>query len=375
MNQAIHFPPGHHYECTECGKCCVVPWRVKVDAAKAESIRAMESYRAQVRQGYQPLVVLDDAFELQRREDLSCFFLNDGLCEIHKEGGVGAKPAVCRLYPFWLVATVDGYYASLAFTCPAVISGNGPPVETHSSDLTSTVKDAPHFFPTELEPGRSITLTHQSRIDWAEYLAFEGSLREMVDRETDQVGVLLKAASAALVMSATGAPLQLEGSELHLLVFEQLQQMLPLFVINSLASIEEKQDPDARPALAQQIATEGYLSKLAGHTLPPYQPHCQLDHLTRDVLKRYVTNKIWGKTLITGPTMTARVLLLVVCLEVFQYFYSSLGTVTNQRHFSLELAERCFDLVETDLLVHFELVLPLMEEWERVGLQMLQPSA
>ena len=66
---------------------------------------------------------MDDEFELARADDGSCYFLKDGLCGIHAEQGLTAKPSVCQLYPLSLVATPDGYYVSLAFTCPAVISG------------------------------------------------------------------------------------------------------------------------------------------------------------------------------------------------------------------------------------------------------------
>ena len=38
-------------------------------------------------------------------------------------------------------------------------------------------------------------------------------------------------------------------------------------------------------------------------------------------------------------------------------------------HFDPEILEWCFDLVESDFLLHSELILPLMEEWERVGLE------
>ena len=129
-----------------------------MDRTEHASLKELESYKSLVKEGYQPLKVLDEDYELARLPDLGCHFLEDSLCRIHGEAGPGAKPTVCQLYPFQLVRSPGGYYISLAFSCPAVISGTGEELSKHREGLRQTVLDSPYFFPPELKPPNACLL-------------------------------------------------------------------------------------------------------------------------------------------------------------------------------------------------------------------------
>lgn len=365
VDRPLHFPEDTYFSCTDCGKCCTSAWRIKVDPTKADQIRQTQVYQRLKKEGYQPLKVMDDEFELARADDGSCYFLKDGLCGIHAEQGLAAKPSVCQLYPFSLVATPEGYYVSMAFTCPAVISGSGDPVELHRESLRTTVDGAPHFFPPDLVTGDRVTLTSETAIPFSRYQQLEGMLLESIGDGRNLVGVLLGAASSVLDGTWSSRPSEKTG-----VVWQNLHQMLPLFLANSVASMERKSRPEERAEYAQCLLYGGLVqSEVLGAEAPPFQQDSPTCQLTRSILTRYVKSKIWGKVLLTGPTLTVRLLLLALSLELLVYYYQARKRQLGSLHFDPEVLEWCFDLVESDFLLHSELVLPLMEEWERVGLQ------
>ncbi len=308
---------------------------------------------------------MDEEFELDRADDGSCYFLEGGLCGIHAEQGLAAKPTVCQLYPFSLVATPEGYYVSLAFTCPAVISGSGAPVEDQRDSLRATVEAAPHFFPPDLQPGERVTLTAESATTFERYQKLEKRLLDSFGDGRNLVGVILGAASSVLDGTWEG-----DSTETTEIVWHNMHQMLPLFLANCVASMERKARPEERAEYAQCLLYGGTLySEVLAAEAPPYQQGAQVCQLTRNVLTRYARSKIWGKNLLTGPTLTVRLLLLALSLELLVYYYLARKRQLGSLHFDPVILEWCFDLVESDFLLHHELVLPLMEEWERVGLE------
>ncbi|MCA9779279.1 MAG: YkgJ family cysteine cluster protein [Candidatus Eremiobacteraeota bacterium] len=365
VGRPLHFPEETYFSCTDCGKCCTSAWRIKVDPAKAEQIRQTQVYQHLSKEGYQPLKVIDEEFELDRAEDGSCYFLKDGLCGIHAEQGLAAKPTVCQLYPFSLVSTPDGYYVSLAFTCPAVISGSGAPAEEQRDSLWATVEAAPHFFPPDLSPGNKVTLTAESVTDFDRYQTLEKRLIDSFGDGRNLVGVILGAAASVLDGTWEG-----DSNQTTELVWHNLNHMLPLFLADCVASMERKARPEERAEYAQCLLYGGVVSsEVLGAVAPPYQQAAQVCQLTRSVLLRYAKSKIWGKNLLTGPTLTVRLLLLALSLELLIYYYQARKQLLGSLHFDPVILEWSFDLVESDFLLHHELVLPLMEEWERVGLE------
>lgn len=369
----LHFPPGQQYSCTECGKCCRVPWRIRLFQDEVDRIKTFESYKRLEREGFQPLVVVDEKFQINRKSNARCYFLaDDGLCDIHREQGVAAKPSVCQLYPFNLVRTPQGYFVSMAFTCPAVISGAGGAANAHAEELANTVVAAPAFFPPDYEPSPSVRLSKNRTIAWSDYVQFEQQLYQAVSLAPTSTQALLFAV-AGCVAYATGKEehLFLDGNSglLHA-VAEQLESMLPAFSSCLVASLEEDSDPTRRAERLTEIQEGRFYSKwIEGEV--EFDRRVEVDVLLKNVLDRYVLNKIWGKLLIVGPNLVVRMLTLALSLEIFLLYYGAKAKKDGIRHFSVELAEWCFDLVEAELLVHDELYLEFVEEWENYCLELV----
>lgn len=373
----LHFPPGQQYSCTECGKCCSVPWRIRLFQDEVDRIRGYECYKRLKREGYRPLKLVDEKFQINRRSNHHCYFLaEDGLCDIHREHGVYSKPSVCQLYPFNLVLTPDGYYVSMAFTCPAVISGSGGAVGLHAEELAKTVMNAPKFFPPDQESSRTVRLSRDRTVDWEEYVQLEQQLYQAVAlAPTPTQALLFAVAAGAAYVAGAQNRLFLDGSsELLHQLSEQLELMLPEFRSCVMASLEEDLEPEKRSEKLAEIQEGRFYSKWIGAEVL-LRENRPVDQLLKNVLDRYVLNKIWGKILITGPTLLVKMLTLAVCLEVYQVYYHARTEKEGARHFSIEIAEWTFDLIEAELLVHDELYLPLMEEWENYVLQLFVVQA
>jgi Fe-S-cluster containining protein len=82
---------------------------------------------------------------LAHRGDGACVFLNEanGLCRIHEQFGMDAKPISCRMYPFQITATFEGEASVTArFDCPTVRRNQGKP---HDESLPQLRKYADRF--------------------------------------------------------------------------------------------------------------------------------------------------------------------------------------------------------------------------------------
>jgi Fe-S-cluster containining protein len=75
---------------------------------------------------------------LPHQSDGSCVFLNasNGLCRIHEQFGLEAKPLGCQLYPFRIVPTFKGEATiGLRYDCPTVRKNEGSPVAESLPEL------------------------------------------------------------------------------------------------------------------------------------------------------------------------------------------------------------------------------------------------
>ncbi len=99
-------PLRHH--CTGCGGCChgVIVWLNDVE-------------QAQVRNYAQAMGLPEPVVDRRLRFDKGrCVFqLDGGLCHIHAEHGLDAKPMLCRQYPLVLARTEDGLRAGVDPGC------------------------------------------------------------------------------------------------------------------------------------------------------------------------------------------------------------------------------------------------------------------
>lgn len=125
------------WDCTGCGGCCPGSL-IRLNEGDIERLRQQDwehhpDYRGQkilIRHGW-----WKPEYLLAKRKDGRCIFLaDDGLCRIHRELGLEAKPLVCQLFPFQLVPLEKFAYLTLRRYCPSVAGEQGRPVGEYLKD-------------------------------------------------------------------------------------------------------------------------------------------------------------------------------------------------------------------------------------------------
>lgn len=365
---SILFPPGQQFSCTACGKCCRQQWRIRVDPAEAERLESLQAFEQSVKQGYQPLEVVEEQLQLGKKEDSRCVFLQeDNLCQIHGEGGPEVKPAPCRLFPFQLVGTPDGYYVSLSFSCPAVLCGTGELTQHDAEELALTVKAAPHFFPADLKANENVTVCSGVAIPWLAFREWEEAILKLLETPlelTRALSVAVATVAEAIVNEARFEMRVPPGSRVNA-VCERMAPMIAVFRNLCIASIEESEDLEKRQELLTKLDCGiGFHSNLLDAIVPAEEKPGTRDLITAEILTRYVHNQLWGKRLTTGPTFMSRLLYLLVSLEVFWFYLSGAKTVTGELHFAPKQVERCFEFLEAQAIYHQDILIPIFLEWE-----------
>lgn len=368
MAKRLHFPLEQNYKCTSCGKCCNAQWRIGVTPEQKEVIEKTQAFQKAVKDGFQPLVVREDKFELNRDSEGHCFFHKNELCAIHAEVGPQAKPAACNLYPFQLVATPDGYFVSLSFSCPAVVAGVGGDSSDHREELQQIVESAPHFFPPDIQAGGDITISEEFQVPWTSYLIWETDLIDSLRHANTPVEALFDGVSRlteAVILNQEPVFRQTHTA-LSSLLKKNLMELAPFFTLITVSNIEEYSDLGRRKELVAKLtAGSTFHTRLLETQTPKFRPHRPFDQLTTSIVQRFVTAQIWGKRLITGPTFLSRLLFLAVSLEVFRFYLETYKLKTGEKHFTQTGVEWCFDFMENELLHHHDILFPAFVEWER----------
>lgn len=120
------------WSCHSCGLCC----RTLVGHLLDHERKRLEQQGWEEKLGVAPVVRVGRGYALNKRPDGACVFLDaDNRCRIHAEEGEKAKPLACRIFPFSVRPTADGWQASLRFDCPSVIESKGDPIGRHRSLL------------------------------------------------------------------------------------------------------------------------------------------------------------------------------------------------------------------------------------------------
>lgn len=343
---SIIFPSQLNFECTSCGKCCRSSFEIPIKAHTVAKIQRSDPYRKLVREGYQPLRVLAESFHfLDYREDGTCHFLDsDQLCGLHKSHDPTYKPVICRLYPFNLVPTPDGWYASVLFSCPAVISGTGAPLEAHREELANLLTGEEGKLPT-LPPVKQHILAHQEEtVPWNQYLEWEDKLLDALNPQ-DPAQSLLKAARDLL----PGSP--------------KLQEKVEEFGNLALLYLEDCEDPEL--FFEQLCRGEKPYSERLQTQLSSFQLRAPSNRLVQEVLSRYLQSLIRGKLLVIGPTLFCRLVLVAVSLSILLGDLEVLAERDGELHFSFPHLEECFDTCETRLVAQSNDLEPYLLELEQ----------
>jgi lysine-N-methylase len=125
------------WDCHQCGICCYGAI-VRLSEKDREKLRQQgwdkhpdfRGRRIIVREGW-----FSSQYYLAQRDDGGCVFLTeDGLCRIHKEFGLEAKPLLCQMFPRQVIPLADKAVLTIRRACPSAVQDRGRPVEEHLPD-------------------------------------------------------------------------------------------------------------------------------------------------------------------------------------------------------------------------------------------------
>jgi Fe-S-cluster containining protein len=174
------------YRCTGCGDCCR-GWDVPLEAGEADQFRKMAT-------GLVPADRLRTALgrakhaghevETVASAQGQCVALaDDQRCLIHAQHGGDAKPRACRIFPFTFVATPAGVRVGLSFACPAVVDGEGPPLEEQRGDIEATFASAVDGTRYLLRIGDRVALAEGQELAFAEAASLVDALVAALDED------------------------------------------------------------------------------------------------------------------------------------------------------------------------------------------------
>ncbi len=183
--------PDARFTCASCNRCCSDS-HLLGPVTRAERDAILQGFaNLEGAQGssdpsnFLPLPTGDgrELYVLRPREGFCSYLDRDGLCRVHKHLGVDVKPAVCRMFPYKLTRTPDGWDAGLSLTCPTVASGRGgDPIP----EAQEKVDALPVFESLVYEAPPSLAFNEDVHGPWGAYRAWETkALKTLQDEDSD----------------------------------------------------------------------------------------------------------------------------------------------------------------------------------------------
>ena len=190
------------FTCQQSGACCRGDWLIGVDDAAHARLRdvAWERHDPALGGGakFVPLpfpLPSGERLTFTRRPSGSCVFLTeDARCAIHRHLGAGAKPQVCREFPYHFVQTPDGVAVGVSFACTAVRAHHGAALAAQQDEVRAVLAGSTRV---ERLP-EPLTLFGSIELGWEQYRPIEAALLQLLGRDDRPLAVGLLAGSALL---------------------------------------------------------------------------------------------------------------------------------------------------------------------------------
>jgi Fe-S-cluster containining protein len=180
--------PNSGFACKSCNRCCSEDHLLgPVTREERDNILLGFAQKADERgadpSNFVPLPTggADPVYLLRPREGHCSYLDRDGLCRVHKILGEEVKPAVCRLFPFRVVHTPEGWHAGMSMLCPTVAGGEGPDPRPEARRTIESLKGlTPHL----RQLGGDVLLDDGIKVPWATYSAWEAATKDTLSTET-----------------------------------------------------------------------------------------------------------------------------------------------------------------------------------------------
>ena len=195
-------PDGVVFTCQQSGACCRNDWLIGVDSTARARLEAVDWARLPPPLPPGPKFAAlpfalpsGEQSTFARRPDGACVFLDpDKRCGIHTRLGGGAKPQVCREFPYSFVETPDGVAVGVSFACTAVRAHHGRALSEQEPDIRDVLGGSTRVRRLP-EP---LTLYASVDITWAQYRPIERALLTLLADEERTLGTALLAGSVLI---------------------------------------------------------------------------------------------------------------------------------------------------------------------------------
>ncbi len=204
------------FTCQSCGDCCRSDWLIGVDDASHAALKTVEWGRYDPALGpgekFWPLprpLASGERMTFARAPSGACVFLTaESRCGIHDHLGHGAKPQVCREFPYHFVETPDGVAAGLSFACSAVLHHRGEPLAGQAAAVADIVAGSARV----VKLPDPITLYAGVDVGWPQYRAIEEALLAILGDEAIPVPNALLTGSLLVALAVSLARLEQRGT-------------------------------------------------------------------------------------------------------------------------------------------------------------------
>ena len=245
-------PIVEQWDCRGCGHCC----RGTIIRLKDDDLQRLRKQHWEQHPDYrgQKIVVRHGLWKpdyfLAKRKDGCCIFLtDDGLCRIHRDFGLTAKPLVCQMFPFQLVPLEEFACLTLRRFCPSAAADQGRKVEEYMEYARRLAEQGG----LAAKPGDPPPVIRGQAASWERVLPVTDCLERLM---RDEHYPLVR----RLVHGLTFCE-HLEHCHLHNLAPEQFEQLLAMLensAVNESTELFRQRRPPSRAAgmLFRQAALE-----------------------------------------------------------------------------------------------------------------------
>lgn len=181
--------PDTTFTCASCNRCCS-EHHLLGPVTRAERDKILQGFAAQADakgadpSNFLPLPTGDgrELYLLRTRNGFCSYLGDDGLCRVHRDLSIDTKPAVCRMFPYRMVHTPDGWDTGLSLSCPTVATGGGGDA---SVEVKQKLGSLPVFSSLLHEVPASLPLAENVRGTWGDYKKWESEAIKAIQDEAN----------------------------------------------------------------------------------------------------------------------------------------------------------------------------------------------
>ena len=297
MNERFRFAPGKAHRCLQCGASCyhaaigpILPREIA--AIDASSIReAMPDLPEALHYSVKNETTGTEYAFLHTRKAHCVFLTAEQRCGIHQHLGVEAKPLICRTFPYVMVKTPTGIFATNTMECRRALEAidAGMTHEEKGAELAELWPLNPAHYIIEAQ----VKLTDEVLIDYETYEALEARLLETLADEAGDLDAQLRE-MAQIALDATGV-----GDEpLSDNTFEGMRRGL---FLGMAAEVQKAAGTQREPLYASRWST---LSEVAQSLVNWIDvPRVTFDNDCQRLMRRQLQSLIAGKLMIARHTL------------------------------------------------------------------------